>query len=111
MKKETFLQLIDIIPKLDTVAEPLYNLGIDITECSIISAVGDLVGTIAEEYYGKDGREWIEWWIYEKENNPELKVFETDDNGNEAEILRTVDELYDYLENSIKCNKNKNHDL
>lgn len=108
MKKETFLQLIDVVPKLDSVAEPLYKLGIDITECPIISMVRDLVGTIAEEFYGKDGRDWIEWWIYEKGSNPELTAYETDDEGNKTEIIRTVDELYNYLEEFYTTNKCNN---
>ena len=104
MKKDTFLKLINIIPSLDSIAEPLYSLGIDITECSIISAIGDLVGSIAEDQYGEDGKEWIEWWIYEKANNPDLNAYEEKEDGTEVEINKTVDDLYNYLENNERKN-------
>lgn len=99
MKKETFIKLINLNSQLDELIDPLYEMGIDIINCPVLENIYNLIGSVAEDAYGKEGKEWIEWWIYEKSNNPELTAYEEDEDGNKKEINRTVDELYEYLEN------------
>lgn len=101
MNKITFLKLLDLITNVNKDAETLENLGIDISECSLIVGMCEMFDTIIEEEYGQEGLDWVQWWIYEKASNPDLKSFETNEEGEQVEIVRNVDELYDYLEKKI----------
>ena len=79
MKKVTFLKLLNLISNVGKDTEKLEELGIDVCESTLVN-------------------EWVQWWVYEKSRNPELKAYETNEHGEDVEIIRSVDELYDYLE-------------
>jgi hypothetical protein len=98
MKKESFLKLLDLISTINKDAERLGKLGIDIYECTLMVGTSEMFDTIMEHVYGSEGLDWILWWVYEKSANNNLKAYETDANGNSIEIVKTVDELYEYLE-------------
>ena len=57
----------------------------------------NIINDVIKDIYGTEGLDWVEWWTYEKSNNPELKAFVTNENGEDIEI-RTIDDLYNYLE-------------
>lgn len=98
MKKVTFLKLLDLISNVGKDTEKLEELGIDVCESTLVNGMCELFDAVMEDAYGQEGLEWIQWWVYEKSRNPELKAFETDEHGNEVEIIRSADELYEYLE-------------
>lgn len=98
MKKTNFVKLLDVISGIDGDLTALENLGIDLTESIIVNRVYEIFDLIIEDNYGKEGLEWFLWFVYEKQINPELTAH--DENGNE--ILRNVEELYEYLESNHK---------
>lgn len=98
MNRTTFLELLSLVEDVNKFIDKLEELGIDICENPLVSSVYKLFDTIISDSYGQEGLEWVQWWVYEKSNNPELKAYETDEQGNEVEIIRNVDELYNYLE-------------
>lgn len=102
MKEQTFLKLLNLISKTIRDAEKLEELGVDLCESVFVHGVYDLLDVIIEDVYGKVGLEWVQWWIYEKLRNPSLKAYETLDNGEQVEIIRTEKELYEYLEHNCK---------
>lgn len=98
MKKVTFLKLLNLISNVGKDTEKLEELGIDISESTLVNGMCELFDAVMEDAYGKEGLEWTQWWVYERSRNPELKAFETNEQGEDVEIIRTTDELYDYLE-------------
>lgn len=98
MKKVTFLKLLSLISNVGKDTEKLEELGIDVCESTLVNGMCELFDTVMEDAYGQGGLEWVQWWVYEKSRNPELKAFETDEHGNDVEIIHNVDELYEYLE-------------
>lgn len=100
MKKVTFLKLLNLISNVGKDAEKLEELGIDICESTLVNGMCELFDAVIEDAYGPNGLEWVQWWVYEKSRNLELKAYETNENGEDIEIIRTVDELYDYLEST-----------
>lgn len=98
MNKVTFLKLLNLVSDIENYLEKLEQLGITITENPLTDEVYSSINAVIMDAYGLDGLKWVEWWIYEKSKNPELKAYEIDEDGEQIEIIRTVDELYDYLE-------------
>lgn len=97
MKKETFLKLIHTLTSVDDSYESLFKLGIDIIDYPLFNEINSAIYDVIKDIYGAEGLDWVEWWTYEKSSNPELKAFVTNENGEDIEI-RTIDDLYDYLE-------------
>lgn len=98
MNKVTFLKLLNLVSDIENYLEKLEQLGITITENPLTDEIYSSINAVIMDAYGLDGLKWVEWWIYEKSKNPELKAYEIDEDGEQIEIIRTVDELYDYLE-------------
>lgn len=98
MNKVTFLKLLNLVSDIENYLEKLGQLGITIIENPLTDEVYSSINAVIMDAYGLDGLKWVEWWIYEKSKNPELKAYEIDEDGEQIEIIRTVDELYDYLE-------------
>lgn len=67
----------------------LYNMGIDIMESPLVTNAEDLAMLLLSEYYKFNGGCM---------RNPHIVA--TDEQGNE--ILKNIDELYDYLEANCK---------
>lgn len=98
MKKVTFLKLLDLISNVGKDAEKLEKLGIDVCESTLVNGMCELFDAVMEDAYGQEGLERIQWWVYEKSHNPELKAYKTNEYDKGVEIIRNVDELYNYLE-------------
>lgn len=98
MNKVTFLKLLNLVSDIENYLEKLGQLGITITESPIIDEMYSSINAVIMDAYGLEGLKWVEWWIYEKSKNPELKAYEIDENGKQTEIIRNIDELYEYLE-------------
>ena len=98
MTKTHFLKAINALMSIDSEVTKLYGMGIDITESPIIIGAEDIAMTFLSDAYNECGIDWIQWWLYERADNAELKAY--DEEGNE--ILRTLDELYEYVESNCK---------
>jgi len=96
MTKETFKKILELQSAHYQKECKLYELGIDLTETNenIIGAVE----LLWDQILTKAGSEWLSWYLYQKhgisgEPREDLKAW--DEKGNE--IVKNVDELYDYL--------------
>lgn len=98
MNKVTFLKLLNLVSNIENYIEKLGQLGIIITENPITDEIYSSIDAVIMDAYGLEGLKWVEWWVYEKSKNPELKAYEINEDGEQIEIIRTVDELYNYLE-------------
>lgn len=98
MVKTTFLYAIYSLTNIVEQMRKLYNMGIDIMESPLVTNAEDLAMLLLSEYYNEEGMDWIQWWVYEKSENPHIVA--TDEQGNK--ILKNIDELYDYLEANCK---------
>lgn len=98
MSRVTFLKLLNLVSNIENYLEKLGQLGIIITENPTIDEMYNFIDSVVMDSYGLEGLKWVQWWIYEKSKNPELKAYEINDEGEQIEIIRTTDELYEYLE-------------
>lgn len=94
MKKTNFLRLLKLMSDMDKDIAVVENLGIDLQECALTKGMYEMFNLVMEEAYGKEGLDWVLWYIYEKQSNPQLQAFDKDG----VEIVKTEDDLHAYLE-------------
>lgn len=96
MKKETFIKILELQSEHYKKEQQLYELGVDTVELN-----EPLVGAVHilwKELLTEEGLENLDWFLYEKDyisGEPREDMKAWDENKNE--ILKDVDELYDYL--------------
>jgi len=88
MDLQSFTSLIEEIISQNKRIHNLYKQGVD-----LISFHDDyyknVVYPLLIESFGKEGLDWIEWFIYEKGDNPEIKAWDK-----EKEICFDIPSLY-----------------
>lgn len=96
MEKKNFMAIIDSMEKFYKCVDNLYNISkIDIIETPLFKEFYNVISIFIEDIYGKDGKEWFDWFYFEKmPSNNELKAFDKD----KIEICKNIDELYEMLE-------------
>jgi hypothetical protein len=100
MEYEKFEKIILNLQKSFDQADILYNNGIDITEVAdnLHIIINDLLGII----FTDDGKDWIDWFMYEKEfgKREDFKAWDGDN-----EIAYDIKSLYELLVNGYLTKK------
>lgn len=96
MNKETFIKILQLQSEHYKKEQQLYELGVELINLneSIVGAVEMLWSEVLTE----EGFDWLSWFMYDKywiSGDPREDIQAFDENKNE--IVKTVDELYDYL--------------
>lgn len=65
MKREVFIHVLDKIRNKSNKIDELYNLGIDLINFSDDS--NEVINILLEVYYGKEGADWISWYLWERD--------------------------------------------
>lgn len=81
------------------------RLGIDLI--NFVENYHVISSILLTEYYGQEGAEWVEWFLYEKLNNPELTAHDADGN----EICHNLKSLWKTAEDCRKSKTFKGVDL
>ena len=97
--KEQFTKAINDTLKLNKEYDRWDNFGINLWELPIGDTVANLVESIWDVTFNKDGVDWINWWIYERpalfEGDEANKAYNED--GTEIPT-ETVDDLWNIVE-------------
>ena len=101
MEYEYFEKIILNLQKSSDQANLLYKNGIDITDVTdnLHIIISDLLGII----FTDEGKDWIDWFMYEKEfgKREDLKAWDIDKN----EIAYDIKSLYELLINEYLTKK------
>lgn len=104
MTENKFYEILDSYQMFNAYIDSLNKLNIDLSETIVTNTVEKLFSHILIDEYGKDGYEWVSWWIYElpsiKEKHPD-SVYAKEMDGTPI-ILETKEQLYSFLEKSKK---------
>lgn len=94
MTINTFKKIIELLKSHDEKTQKLYELGIDLTEYGndLHNVISHLIGAC----YGKSGKDWIDWWCFEKEWGTRTDMTATDSDG--TQICDTIENLWKYVE-------------
>lgn len=98
---EDFKKHIEAIQFIDNYRSKLYELGIDVENKELDSAVNTLAFGWVLDLYGEEGHDWVTWWLYElpglKKRHGEREAFAYNPDGSPIN-LDTIDDLYKFLE-------------
>jgi hypothetical protein len=53
---------------------------------------------LINSHFDEEGQDWINWWLYEKDGNPELKAWDENDNEIPTE---TIDDLWNLVKDHV----------
>ena len=68
-------------------------------ESELISYVEHMFANSIQIHFTEEGYDWIAWWLWEKNENPEMKAWDE----NKKEIpTETVEDLWDIVKKYIK---------
>ena len=80
MRYETFEKLITQLQTNSDRYKKLYDLGIDLLEYDELNQ--KVISILMEELFGEEGKEWIDWFLYERVNHSGeiLEAWDKDNN-------------------------------
>lgn len=96
MIKEEFINVLKEIELLQNQHNEYFKFGIDLLEgpYPIAETSYKIINMFFEAIYGKEGLDWIEWFIYENDfGKNRLEAWDGD-----KLICQTIKELYEYVE-------------
>lgn len=65
MKQEVFIHILDKLRNKSKKLDELYALGIDLINFTDDSS--KIINTLLNVYYGQEGADWIDWYLYERD--------------------------------------------
>lgn len=98
MELVTFEHIIGNIKKADEAIDKAYKGGVDLI--NLVDNHNAAIFNLLAAYYGKSGREWIDWFLYEKfeSKNEPLQAFDKEG----KEICKDLKELWEIIEDDRK---------
>ena len=77
MKQEVFTDIIKRIREQSDKQNALYKLDVDLINYS--DNYTSVIDILLKVYYGEDGADWIDWYLYERDENGALDQAHTND--------------------------------
>ena len=78
MRFESFEYLISKIKEQSEIDHRFYAMGLDLQ--NIVDPFHHIISHLLRVYYGKDGEDWISWFLYERSNSEEAQAWDKDGN-------------------------------
>jgi predicted methyltransferase len=98
MDKEKFISLLKEHDSQVERIDLLQSIGLNIYDSPLIEYGNFMFDEVIKAYFTEEGDDWISWFIYEKNGDPEIKAF---DNGKEIP-LETYDDLWELVKEYVK---------
>lgn len=97
--KDEFFEILREYDAQESVLSTLSSVGINIFDSTIFEYGIRTFERLIKSYFTKEGADWIFWWLYEKNGDPEMKTW--DENHNEIP-METMEDLWNYVKNYLK---------
>lgn len=78
MKQEVFIHILDKLRNNSKKIDDLYDLGIDLINFSDDS--NEVTNILFKVYYGQEGADWIDWYLYERAGKADMIAYDCDKN-------------------------------
>lgn len=96
--KTDFINLIELYKSYSKELDKWCKL-VPMFESELINTVENMFIKNLQIQFTEEGYDWITWWLWEKDGNPELKAYYED----KSEIpIETVEDLWNMVKNYIK---------
>ena len=99
LTKSEFIKLLEEHDDQENRIDTLSSVGINIFDSPLIEYGNRMFERLIEAYFTEEGIDWIFWWLYEKDGNPDMKAW--DENNNEIP-METMEDLWNYVEQYLK---------
>lgn len=78
MKQEVFQHMLDTIRAQEAKIDKLYELEIDLI--NFTDSYNSTINMLLSVYFGKEGVEWIDWYLYERAGRADITAYDCDGN-------------------------------
>jgi len=92
MDLKTFTTLIEGIQSQNNKSHELYKYGVDLLAYDE-DYYRDVVRPLMLEAFGREGVDWICWYVHEKDGREDMKAYDKDGN----EICHNIESLYNVI--------------
>ena len=99
LTEKEFIELLEDHKTQQNRVDALKDAGFDLYDSPIIEYGNFLFERVLSIYFSEEGRDWIYWWLYEKNGNPEMKAWDKDNNEISTE---TIEDLWNIVKEYLK---------
>lgn len=92
--KEEFLELLKMREAQSERLDKLSDTGFPIWDTDVIEYGNLMFDKVVEAYFTQEGEDWIFWWLYEKNGNPEIKAWDED---HDEIPMETMEDLWRFV--------------
>lgn len=92
--KEEFLELLKMREAQSERLDKLSDAGFPIWDTDVIEYGNLMFDKVIKVYFTQEGEDWIFWWLYEKNGNPEMKAWDED---NDEIPIETMEDLWRFV--------------
>ena len=96
--KEQFIDIISQYSIQDERLNNLENLGFNIWETPIIDFGFIMFDLVIKTNFTREGQDWINWWLYERDNSWNSRVAKAFDEDNNEILTETTEDLWNIVE-------------
>lgn len=99
LTKGQFVDLLERYRKNDEFVDKVSEIFPTFWELEAVDFGWYMFDRVIEAYFTEEGADWVSWWLYEKDGDPEMKAWDE----NEKEIpTETIDDLWEIVKNELK---------
>lgn len=92
--KEEFIELLQMHDAQSERLDKLAEAGLQIWDSDVIEYGNLLFDKIIKSFFTQEGEDWIFWWLFEKNGNPEIKAWDED---HDEIPMETMEDLWRYV--------------
>ena len=101
MNYKNFKSIIENLEKIRERSHSIYILGIDLTNYE--EFYHNIITIFLDSIFNKEGKDWIDWYLYERVGFTNKVKLATDKDG--KEICYDIPSLWEEVKNNLKCKK------
>lgn len=97
ISKEEFVNIIKLHKKQNLNIDKLEELGLNISDSSLVEFGFIMFDLLISSNFSDEGKDWINWWVYERPMLDENKPLVLNADGSEVPT-KTIEDLWNIIE-------------
>ncbi len=92
--KEEFFELLKMRASQSERLDRLSDAGLPVWDMDIVEYGNLMFDKVIRAHFTREGEDWIFWWLYEKDGNPEMKAWDED---HDEIPMETMEDLWRFV--------------